>query len=151
MLRNRPEIDAPGTHRLSLSPVGQLDEIEQVIVQFNGFAGEHAVPDRVRRAFDIALDDLLSNIVSYAWEDGCSGTIQIDFTLTPKRLEVIIKDDGRPFDPFAMEEPDTDLALEERDIGGLGIHLVRMMMDETNYQREGDRNVVMAAKNLPAD
>ena len=62
------------------------------------------------------------------------------------RLAVIVEDDGKPFNPFAMEAPDTELDIEERAIGGLGIHLVRNVMDHVAYQRRTDRNVVTLVK-----
>lgn len=64
------------------------------------------------------------------------------------RLTVTLTDDGAPFDPLAQAAPDTDLPVEARAIGGLGIHLVRKMMDEVTYQRRGDRNVVVLVKRL---
>jgi sigma-B regulation protein RsbU (phosphoserine phosphatase) len=59
-----------------------------------------------------------------------------------------IKDDGVPFDPFEQDAPDIELALEDREIGGLGIHLARKVMDEASYQRQDDKNVVTFIKHL---
>jgi hypothetical protein len=66
----------------------------------------------------------------------------------PDRVGVTLTDDGRPFDPLGVAEPDTALPVEERRIGGLGIYLVRRMMDEVGYQRRADRNVVSLTKYL---
>ena len=60
-------------------------------------------------------------------------------------------DDGIPFNPFGIETPDTELSLEERKIGGLGIHLVRKMMDRVSYRRRIDKNVISVLKFLDAD
>ncbi len=59
-----------------------------------------------------------------------------------------ITDDGIPFNPFGVETPDTKLSLEEREIGGLGIHLVRKVMDKVSYQRRIDKNVVTLVKDI---
>jgi anti-anti-sigma factor len=66
-------------------------------------------------------------------------------------LRVTITDDGPPFDPLAYADPDTELSVEEREIGGLGIHLVRQMMDEVSYRYEGDRNIVVLVKRLEGE
>jgi len=76
--------------------------------------------------------------------------IRVDIALEPsrQRLEAVISDDGTPFDPFAVAAPDLDDELDERRIGGLGIHLVRTMMDEVHYRRDDDKNVVVIRKSL---
>ena len=61
---------------------------------------------------------------------------------------VTITDDGIPFDPFSVKTPDTDLSIDEREIGGLGIHLVRNMMDKVSYQRKDNKNIVNLIKVL---
>jgi anti-sigma regulatory factor (Ser/Thr protein kinase) len=71
--------------------------------------------------------------------------------LSGDRLTVSITDDGIPFNPFGVETPDTKLSLEERKIGGLGVHLVRKVMDKAIYQRRVDKNVVTLVKELVTD
>jgi serine/threonine-protein kinase RsbW len=68
--------------------------------------------------------------------------------LDTDRVRVTLTDDGRPFDPLEMPAPDTTLTTQERRIGGLGIHLVRRIMDEVSYDRRADRNVMVLAKRL---
>jgi serine/threonine-protein kinase RsbW len=89
----------------------------------------------------IAFDELLSNIVNHG-----GGTIELRIKLTDGALAATIADDGPPFDPLAREAPDTDLGIDERAIGGLGIHLVREMMDELVYARENGRNLLKLTK-----
>jgi anti-sigma regulatory factor (Ser/Thr protein kinase) len=71
-------------------------------------------------------------------------------TLKGSRLVLMIEDDGIPFNPFQVEEPDVELTVEERGIGGLGIHLVRETMDEYHYQRRANKNIVILVKELSA-
>lgn len=123
-----------------------LDEIDGVVTRFNAFAVGHGVADGVRRTFDMAFDELLNNIVSYGYTDGGSHWIDLEIRLAGDLLEATIRDDAQPFDPFARAAPDTDLDVEEREIGGLGIHLVSKMMDSATYERRDGRNVVMIAK-----
>jgi anti-sigma regulatory factor (Ser/Thr protein kinase) len=71
-------------------------------------------------------------------------------TLKGSRLVLMVEDDGIPFNPFHVEEPDVGLTVEERGIGGLGIHLVRETMDEHHYQRRANKNIVILVKELGA-
>ena len=97
------------------------------------------------------FDELLNNIISYGFDDDGEHAIDIRIVIEETRVRVTIADDGIPFDPFSLAEPDTGLSVEERDVGGLGIHLVRNLMDEVSYERVGDRNVVTCIAHLPTD
>ncbi len=133
---------------LELTVPGRLPEIDEVNRAFNEFAEARGVPVAVCRTVNVVFDELLNNIVSYAYEG--DGDRQIDFRveLTSDRLVATIADDGPPFNPFAGSPPDTNLSLEEREIGGLGVHLVRNVMDEAIYNRRADKNVVIVVKYL---
>lgn len=130
-------------------------EIARVNAAFAKFADLHALPASVRRSVQVALDELLTNTIVYGFAgraDG-EGEASVEVELRPDRVSLRLTDDGRPFDPFGMAPPaaapDVALPAAERRIGGLGIHLVRGMMDEVSYQRRADRNVVLLAKLLP--
>ena len=86
--------------------------------------------------------------MSLYYGDGEEHEFEIRFELSSDRLSVTIADDGVPFNPFANFPPDTALPVEKREIGGLGIHLVRNVMDEVSYNRRTDRNVVILVKYL---
>jgi len=133
---------------LSLVLANRMDEIDRANEAFNEFAeaGSLAVP--TRRSINLVLDELLNNINTYAFEDGEEHEIEVRFELSSDRLSVTIADDGVPFNPFANFPPDTALPVEKREIGGLGIHLVRNVMDEVSYNRRTDRNVVILVKYL---
>lgn len=111
---------------------------------FARFAEAHKVPAAVRRSVAVALDELLSN----AFAHGAAGQVDIQAELGGDRLSITLSDDGKPFNPLDLEAPDTGLAVGERPVGGLGIHLVRQIVDEVNYLRRGDRNVLTLAKLL---
>lgn len=123
-----------------------LGEVARVNAAFAEFAAAHALPAAVRRSVNVALDELLTNTIAYGLADG--GEVSVAFALDAGRLTVTLSDNGRPFDPFRREAPDTALPVQERPIGGLGIHLVRELMDEAGYERRNDRNVVVLAKRL---
>ncbi len=102
------------------------------------------------RQIDLIFDELLNNVISYAFLDQEEHAIELRVGLSGERLVVTIEDEGVPFNPFDMKKPDTSLPLEKRSIGGLGIHLVRNMMDEVSYSRRTDKNVVILVKHLEA-
>jgi sigma-B regulation protein RsbU (phosphoserine phosphatase) len=126
----------------------QNAEIARAIDAFEAFAEEYALSSTVRRTVNVVLDELLSNAIAYGFNDNEDGHIEIEVELKPDRLAITIADDGEPFNPFGSQAPNTDLSVEDRPIGGLGIHLVRKMMDEVGYVRQTNRNVVRLAKML---
>ncbi len=135
---------------LELSVTNRVDEIVRVNQSFNAFAERHNIPAAVRRKMNVVFAELLSNIVSYAYRDEGEHTIDLRAELSSDRLALTITDDGRPFNPFMSAVPDITVSLEEREPGGLGIHLVRNMMDEVSYRRRTDKNVVILVKHLEA-
>jgi anti-sigma regulatory factor (Ser/Thr protein kinase) len=122
--------------------------VHEVNAAFAGFAEENGLPVDVRRSISIALDELLANALTHGrtGRDPCSVTVEVQ--LDQDHVTVTVTDDGMPFDPFARDAPDTTLSVEERPIGGLGIHLVGRLMDEVSYQRREDHNVVVLVKQL---
>jgi sigma-B regulation protein RsbU (phosphoserine phosphatase) len=128
--------------RLELVLDNKTGEIERANELFNLFALEHRLDQRIRRKINVALDDLLTNVIRYAYPQGGDHLIEVRIELDKEGIRIQIQDDGMPFDPFDEVEPDTELSLEDRDVGGLGIHLVEQMMDQVMYQRVDDKNVV---------
>ena len=122
--------------------------VARVGAAFAEFAEAHALPDSVRRSLQVSLDELLRNTMAYGFAGRGGGEVTVEVELGPDRVGVTLTDDGRPFDPFGVAAPDTALPVEERRIGGLGIHLVRRMMDEVSYRRRAGRNVVILTKYL---
>jgi anti-anti-sigma factor len=130
-----------------LSIGSDIGGIARVNAVFSDFAEAHGVPDDVRRGMHVALDELLTNTVSYGLA-GAEGEVTVAGELRQDRLTVTLTDDGRPFDPFQRSAPDTTLSVEDRPIGGLGIHLVRHLVDDVSYERRGGRNVVVLTRRL---
>lgn len=137
----------PGVRWTIVSDPG---EIARVNAAFTAFAEAHAVPASVRRSLNVALDELLQNTIvhGFAGRPSGDGTVTIAVELLPDRLTVTLTDDGQPFNPHLKPAPDTARSIEERPVGGLGIHLVRQLMDEVHYHRRGDHNVVVLVKRL---
>lgn len=124
----------------------RLEDLGIVEEQFHDFAVENDVPDTVRQKVSVVLDEMLNNLVTYAYVDDEEHEIDIEIELSGKRLVVTIMDEGVPFNPFGVETPDISTSVDERELGGLGIHLVRSVMDEYQYQRQINKNVVTLVK-----
>ena len=115
--------------------------------QLEAFAEQAGLPPDVAMHIDIVLDELLVNTISYGYPDGRDGIItlrmQVDDSVT-----IVIEDDGDAFDPLSAAPPDLETDLEHRQIGGLGVHFVRTMMDSVDYQRTGGINRLTLTKQL---
>jgi sigma-B regulation protein RsbU (phosphoserine phosphatase) len=97
---------------------------------------------------NLAIEEAVVNVMNYAYPAGTKGEVNIEAQANDVRLKFVITDNGMPFDPTAKKEVDTTLSAEERSIGGLGIHLVRQIMDSINYERIGGTNVLTLRKKL---
>jgi len=133
---------------LDLKVTNRPEEIGRVNENFNDFAGRYRVPESDRRRINLIFDELLNNIISYAFDDDEEHIIDVAVSLERDRLVVTVADDGRPFNPFGRIPPETDLPIDNREIGGLGLHLVKNVMDEVTYQRLGTKNVATLIKNV---
>jgi sigma-B regulation protein RsbU (phosphoserine phosphatase) len=138
--------DKSETRHFEVTIKNRLTEIEKVIQRFNAFSDEQGLDVKIRREIKMVFDEMLNNIISYAFRQDKEHEIEIKIELTTNRLTMIISDDGVPFNPFGIKAPDIDLPLDQRKIGGLGLHLVRNVMDEVSYQRKIEKNVVTLTK-----
>ena len=102
----------------------------------------------VTMQMNLAIEEAVVNVMNYAYPPGTRGDITIEAQANAVRLKFTIIDNGTPFDPTLTADVDTTLSAEERPIGGLGIHLVRQMMDSINYERVDGRNVLTLRKNM---
>jgi anti-sigma regulatory factor (Ser/Thr protein kinase) len=99
---------------------------------------------------NLALDELFTNIISYAFQDNREHIIKIDIAAENRELKLRIEDDGIPFDPAMAEAPDLACKIEKCKIGGLGIHLIKNLMDEIRYERVNDTNILYLTKKIHA-
>lgn len=97
---------------------------------------------------NLAIEEAVVNVMNYAYPQDTVGDIHVEAQANDVRLKFTITDSGSPFDPTAQQEADTTLTAEERPIGGLGIHLVRQIMDSINYERIDGKNILTLRKKL---
>ncbi|WP_317064105.1 ATP-binding protein [Methanoculleus caldifontis] len=106
--------------------------------------------DELIFALQLAVDEACSNTILYGYPDGEAGTITVGCTVDDEAVCVTIADDGVAFNPLNAPQPSLDTPVEERPIGGLGVHFIRTVTDRVSYARIGDRNVLSMEKRRPA-
>ncbi len=125
-----------------------IEEVQRAIGAFEEFSNTYAIPTNLMLKVNIVLDELLSNIVKYSFPDGDEHVIDITLELfTTGKLTLSLTDEGVPFNPFDAPEPDLSMPLEEREVGGLGILIVKRLMDEYHYKRQANLNITSMIKN----
>ena len=104
------------------------------------FAAEHRLSPDVVFGLNVALDEMLSNIIKYGYTDDAIHEIRVRLSVDGPVAVAEIEDDGRPFDPCAAPAADVDAPAEDRKVGGLGIHIVKELMSQMDYARIAGRN-----------
>src|SRR5882724_11766827 len=142
--------------RASITLRGEHAELTRLQAFADEFAQECSLPDDERLRLLVILEELFTNTVTHGHgPHSAGGSITVAPGWRTGRLRISFVDDGLPFDPLAFGTPDLDAAGEERPIGGLGIHIVRSLVDHARYRRQGSRNhlhlvrhIAPAARNL---
>ena len=119
-----------------------------MLASLESFSRAHQISDAVRQAADLALEEHLTNVMNYAYEDARTHEILVRLEVDSAFFMIEVQDDGRPFNPLEVPPVDTTLPLDQRPIGGLGIHLIRSFMDEVRYERRANRNILRLRKRL---
>ncbi|MGA0564507.1 ATP-binding protein [Ancylobacter sp. VNQ12] len=120
----------------------ELSQIEPLMAALDEFVEANDVPARAAGQLLLAVDEFLANAVEHGYPDGRRGEIGVHLAYAGDHVELVLSDDGDPFDPFTAPPPDLTGSIEERRIGGLGIHLVRNFARSCVYRFEHGRNVV---------
>lgn len=106
-------------------------------------------PMKAQAQIDIAIDELFGNIVRYAYHPEIgSATVQVEVLPEPLSVVITFIDQGKPYDPLAKEDPNVTLSAEEREIGGLGIYIVKKSMNEITYEYKDGRNILKIRKDF---
>ena len=106
-------------------------------------------PMKAQMQIDVAIDELFSNIARYAY-DPVTGpaTVRVDVDQEPLAVRITFIDHGKPYDPLAKADPDVTLSAEDRQIGGLGIFMVKKTMDDVQYEYKDGQNILTVEKRL---
>jgi serine/threonine-protein kinase RsbW len=122
-----------------------IGEIPAVSVRFEGAMKEHGFGPEEILDTQLAVEEVITNIILHGYEE-TGGEILISCTITPRRIGIRVTDSAPPFDPLSIPEPDLDGNTEDRKIGGLGVYLLRQVMDEISYRYENGKNILTMVK-----
>jgi sigma-B regulation protein RsbU (phosphoserine phosphatase) len=126
----------------------QLSELARLRGTLTEFGRQHGLRDNVLRDLNLALEEIVTNIISHGYTDGREHEIRVRLGIEAQEMRVEVEDDGKPFNPLEAPEADITTPLEERAEGGLGIHLVRKLTDGLEYRWHGGRNLLVMKKQL---
>lgn len=124
----------------------QLAELQRVAGIVSELGQKQHLSDELVFDINLVLEEIISNIILYGYEDEEMHQIEVELRYNGQELELTIQDDAKAFNPLEAPDPDLDLPLEDRPIGGLGIYLTRSLMDELSYQRTQGKNVLTVGK-----
>ncbi len=127
---------------------GVLADLDTVHAAISDFSRQHALSEELSTPLRLALDELITNIVEHGFHHTALGERSLVLRLdsTGGVVEATIEDNGIPFDPTVAAPPEPGGELDDRPIGGLGLHLVRRSVDRMHYRRDGERNVLTISK-----
>ena len=142
------EMAAPAHPHLDVTIGNDLDELGRLAVMVDDFVEKNGLPERIAFNLNLCLDELITNIVSYGYDDDSRHEINLRLAVENNVLSCRIEDDAKEYNPFIeAPEPDLELDVDDRPIGGLGVFLVKEFMDRTEYRRDGNHNVITLWKN----
>jgi len=125
--------------------ITDLDKIKGIVVEVTG-----SLPctKRVFKEIDLVLEELFVNVVNHGFSDDTPHEIKLTLGCEDDGITIQMEDDGRPFDMTQAPPSDTDIPIEERKVGGLGIQMVKHFTDQCDYRRENGKNIVRVKKTV---
>ena len=142
---NETKPDTSERHLLIHNDIQQIPQLADFV---ETIAEEKHLDHSLTLSLNLALEEAVTNVIMYAYPEGTDGLVDIEAILRDDSLSFVISDSGQSFDPTAQPEADTSLDVEERQVGGLGIYLVRSIMDNVSYERNGGKNILSMTKNI---
>jgi serine/threonine-protein kinase RsbW len=125
--------------------VHDIERLNRLVRQFGEL---HEIPSRVLYAVNLAIDEVVTNVVRHGFEESDRQEVVAQVTARSGEVTTEVSDAGRAFNPLEVPAPDLEAPLAERSLGGLGIHLVRSLMDGLEYRRENGKNVLTMRKRI---
>ena len=138
------------TNKYSFKLKSELSELKTLFQHINSFGQVIGLSETLISEINICLDELFTNIVLYGFEDNQKHLILFDISVNGNALIFSITDDGISFNPLAKKNSELASDIDEAKIGGLGIHIVKKLMDEIWYERKQRKNILRLKKNIPA-
>jgi anti-sigma regulatory factor (Ser/Thr protein kinase) len=133
---------------MTLRLPNRLSIIGETADDIAAFLHGHGVPERAIHHLALSLDEAMTNTIAYAWPTGGTHELMLVLDVADGMVVAAVSDDGIAFDPLEVPPPDLESSLEDRPVGGLGVHFMKTLMDDVTYRREGDRNVLTMRKSF---
>lgn len=131
---------------LTLHLPNRLSVIGETADGIADFLRGHGVSERAIGHLALALDEAMTNTIAYAWPEGGDHELILVLSVDDAAVVAVVSDDGIAFDPLEVPPPDLESSLEDRPVGGLGVHFMKTLMDEVSYRRAEERNVLTLRK-----
>jgi len=125
-----------------------LSELNLLNDAISNFNEKNSIPVAIAFKVNLAIEEIVTNIIKYGYDDPKNDTIIIDIQKINNVINITIKDYAKEFNPMDRDDPDTSIPLEKRKVGGLGIFFAKELMDSMEYLREMDSNVLKMRKIL---
>ena len=126
-----------------------IENVEKVTDFINAELDKLGCASKAKAEIDVAIDELFSNIANYAYNPEIGkATVKFEVQDNPQAVVITFMDNGKPFDPLLKQDPNIALAAEDRDIGGLGIFMVKKTMDSVEYEYKDNHNILKIKKHL---
>lgn len=135
-------------NKLELRLSNSITELESLNSAMEVFGKSRNLAPELLFNLNLVLEEVLTNIIFYGYEDSNTHTIELNISLKNEIIEIEIIDDAKPFNPLERPDPDISQSLDARKIGGLGIFLVKKIMDKAEYIRKADRNILFLQKKI---
>ncbi len=136
--------------RISLVLKNNLAELERLATEVTGWCNRQALSEEVEYQLNLVLDEVVSNVIRHGYRDTRQHEIRVDLNFQNGELTIRVEDDGVHFSPLQVPPPDITKPLNERRVGGLGVYMVRQIMDSLDYRRENGRNSLVMTKRVGA-
>jgi anti-sigma regulatory factor (Ser/Thr protein kinase) len=127
---------------------GDAGQLPDAIAFLQSFWEEAELPVALGFTFELALEEVFLNVALHGADSSRVPSVELELAASDTEVVLVVADDARPFDPLSLATPDTSAALEDRTIGGLGVYLVRQMMDTVSYTYEAGHNRLRMTKHL---
>jgi len=130
---------------LKLKVPACIDRLDEVLEFVGAAVGEAGISGKYNNNINIAVEEVFVNIAHYGYQSG-EGDVFMSLSVSPEKFIMEFRDNGTPYDPLSRDDPDTTLSADEREIGGLGIFMVKQLMDSVSYRYEDGSNVLTITK-----
>lgn len=136
----------------SIKIAAKLEGLPELMVYVKNISLAYQVNAEQLMAIELAVEEIVVNIISYAYPENAPGNIELSCQLIEqKKLIITISDNGKTYNPLLKTTPDINASIEQRTIGGLGVFLTKQMMDKVYYENKQGKNIITLEKNLIAN